>query len=84
VIYAFEQAGPEDRARLAALYGDGGPTDADVAEIVAILERTGARDYTRDQAAGTATRPCRAGCRRRRRPRGAGPLEEIIVSVIRA
>ena len=50
VIYAFEQAGPEDRARLTALYDDGGPTDADVTEIVAILERTGARDYTRDQA----------------------------------
>jgi geranylgeranyl diphosphate synthase type I len=50
VIYAFEHAGAADRARLTALYGNGGPTDADVDEIVAILERTGARDYTRDQA----------------------------------
>ncbi len=50
VIYAFEHAGPEDRERLATLYGNGGPTQDDVAEIVAILERTGARDYTRDQA----------------------------------
>ena len=85
VIYAFEQAGPEDRARLADLYGNGGPTDADVAEIVAILERTGARDFTRDQA-------------RRHRdealaeldaagvvdPEARARLEEIIVSVIAA
>jgi geranylgeranyl diphosphate synthase type I len=85
VIYAFERAGPEDRARLTALYDDGGPTDADVTEIVAILERTGARDYTRDQA-------------RRHRdealaeldaagvvdPEARARLEEIIVSVIAA
>jgi geranylgeranyl diphosphate synthase type I len=50
VIYAFEHAGPEDRERLAELYGNGGPGTAEVEEIVAILERTGARDYTRDQA----------------------------------
>ena len=50
VIYAFEHAGPDDRSRLAALYGDGGPGHDDVAEVMAILERTGARDYTRDQA----------------------------------
>src|SRR3954469_392063 len=36
VIYAFEHAGPEDRERLAGLYGNGGPTQPDVAEIVAI------------------------------------------------
>jgi geranylgeranyl diphosphate synthase, type I len=50
VIYAFEHAGPEDRERLAALYGSTSPSAADVEEIVRILERTGARDYTRDQA----------------------------------
>jgi geranylgeranyl diphosphate synthase type I len=85
VIYAFEHAGPEDRTRLAALYGNGGPSQADVAEIVAILERTGARDYTRDQA------------RRHRdealaeldaagvvEPEARARLEEIIVSVISA
>jgi geranylgeranyl diphosphate synthase type I len=50
VIYAFEHASPADRARLAALYANG-TLDADhTAEIVAILERTGAREYTRDQA----------------------------------
>jgi geranylgeranyl diphosphate synthase type I len=85
VIYAFEHAGPEDRERLARLYGNGGPTDADVGEIVRILERSGARDYTRDQA-------------RRHRdealaeldaagvvdPAARARLEEIIVSVIAA
>jgi geranylgeranyl diphosphate synthase type I len=50
VIYAFEHAGPEDRARLTALYATRMPDPADVAEAVAIIERTGARDYTLDQA----------------------------------
>jgi geranylgeranyl diphosphate synthase type I len=85
VIYAWEHAGPEDRDRLAALYSVTDPTDAEVAEIVAILERSGAREYTRDQA------------RRHRddalaeldaagvvRPSVRARLEEIIVSVITA
>jgi geranylgeranyl diphosphate synthase type I len=85
VIYAFEHAGPDDRERLAALYGNGGPAAADVAEVVAILERTGARDFTRTEA-------------RRHRdealaeldaagvvdPEARARLEEIIVSVIAA
>ncbi len=85
VIYAFEHAGPEDRERLAALYGNGGPTAENVAEIVAILERAGAHTYTRDQArryrdealaeldaAGVVDAEARVR------------LEEIIVSVIAA
>ena len=85
VIYAFEHAGPEDRERLSTLYGNGGPTQADVAEIVAILERTGARDYTRDHARRyrdealaelDAARVVDADARAR--------LEEVIVSVIAA
>ena len=85
VIYAFEHAAPDDRARLAALYGNGGPTGSDVAEIIAILERSGARDFTRTEA-------------RRRRdealaeldaagvvdPEARARLDEIIVSVIAA
>ena len=85
VIYAFEHAGPEDRERLAALYGNGGPAAGDVAEVIAILERTGARDFTRTEA-------------RRHRdealaeldaagvvdPEARARLEEIIVSVIAA
>ena len=51
VIYAFEHAGPEDRERLTALYALSRPGTAEaVAEIVEILERTGAREYTRDEA----------------------------------
>ncbi len=50
VIYAFENAGPDDRDRLQALYARPDPTAAQVAEMVAILERVGARVYTRDQA----------------------------------
>jgi len=85
VIYAFEHAGPEDRERLAELYGNGGPSGAEVDEVVAILERTGARDYTRDQARRhrdealaelDAAGVVDAAARSR--------LEEIIVSVIAA
>jgi geranylgeranyl diphosphate synthase type I len=50
VIYAYEHAGPEDRERLAELYALPDPSRAEVAEIIAILERTGAREYTRDRA----------------------------------
>ncbi len=85
VIYAFEHAGPEDRERLTKLYGNGGPTADDVSEIIAILERTGAHDFTRAEA-------------RRHRdealaeldaagvvdPEARARLEEIIVSVIAA
>ena len=85
VIYAMEQAGPEDRERLLALYARPEPTADEVAEIVDILERVGARDYTRDQArhyrdealaeldaAGVVDAAARAR------------LEEIIVGVIAA
>jgi geranylgeranyl diphosphate synthase type I len=50
VIYAFEHAGPEDRERLTELYARRDPGTAEVSEIVRLVERTGARDYTRDQA----------------------------------
>jgi len=50
VIYAFEHATLADRARLSALYANGSLDGGHIAEIVEILERTGAREYTRDQA----------------------------------
>jgi geranylgeranyl diphosphate synthase type I len=50
VIYAFEHASAADRARLSELYANGRLQPDHVGEIVAILERAGARDYTRDQA----------------------------------
>ena len=51
VIYAFEHAGPEDRERLADLYRQR-PTRRPTTsrEIMAILERTGALDFSRNQA----------------------------------
>ena len=85
VIYALQHAGPEDRQRLRALQATEAPTAAELDEVVAILERNGARDYTRDQArryrdealaeleaAGTVDPAARQG------------LEQIIVSVISA
>ena len=50
VIYALEHAGPEDRERLRELYAGPSTSPADVDEIRAILERAGARDYTRAEA----------------------------------
>ena len=85
VIYAFEHAGPEDRARLATLYATESPGPEDLAEAVAILERTGARDYTRDQAAryrDDALRELDAAGVVRTEARQR--LEEIIRSVISA
>jgi geranylgeranyl diphosphate synthase type I len=85
VIYAVEHASVPDRRRLLELYRRPDPSDAEVAEIVAILERVGARDYTRDRArryrdealaeldaAGVVAPAARAR------------LEEIIVGVISA
>jgi geranylgeranyl pyrophosphate synthase len=39
-----------DRDRLHAIYREESPTPADVAEAIAILERAGARTYTREMA----------------------------------
>jgi len=85
VIYAAEHAGPEDRERLLELYATPDPSAAEVSEIVAILERAGAHEYTRRQAlryrdealaeldaAGVVSAAARAR------------LEEIIVGVISA
>jgi geranylgeranyl diphosphate synthase type I len=50
VLYALEHGGPEDVARLREIEGREDPTNDEVAEAIRILERSGARDYTRDQA----------------------------------
>jgi geranylgeranyl diphosphate synthase, type I len=50
VMYAFQHAGPEDRERLAELYGLALPDDRQIAEVVAILERSGAQGFTRAEA----------------------------------
>ena len=54
IVYAFEQAGAADRPRLGAVYRDPDPTPAEVAEVVAILERTGARTIPATRPATTA------------------------------
>ena len=85
VIYAFEHATPEDRARLVELYANGRLVPEHVAEIVAILERTGAREYTRDQARlhrDRALAALDAAGTLEREPRER--LEEIVRSVISA
>lgn len=50
VIYALEHASGADRARLVELYRDHVATGASVPEIIEILERSGAHEYTREQA----------------------------------
>jgi geranylgeranyl diphosphate synthase type I len=50
VMYAFQHAGPADRERLTELYGLPEPDDRQIAEVVAILERSGAQDFTRAEA----------------------------------
>jgi geranylgeranyl diphosphate synthase type I len=50
VIYAMEHAAPEDRVRLEALYAHPDPSAVEIAEAMAILERTGAQEYTRAEA----------------------------------
>jgi geranylgeranyl diphosphate synthase type I len=50
VIYAFEHAGPDDRDRLQMLYGKSDTTGDDVKEIIEILDRSGAHDFTRNEA----------------------------------
>jgi geranylgeranyl pyrophosphate synthase len=85
VIYAWERATAPDRERLAALFAAAERSPADVDEIVAILERTGARDYTRDQARFYRDEALgeldAAGVVR---PEVRAHLEQIIVSVITA
>ena len=85
VIYAMEQAGPEDRERLGALYATADPSPAEVTEIVELLERLGARDYTRDQARLHRDRALAAlDAAGTIQPEPRARLEEIITSVISA
>jgi geranylgeranyl diphosphate synthase type I len=50
VIYAFEHADPADKAALRAIWQTSVPTQDQIADAVTLLEKTGGRDYTRDQA----------------------------------
>ncbi len=85
VIYAHENAGPEDRERLGELYANHDLSPAEVADVIAILERTGAREYARDEARRYRDEALAeldaAGVVR---PEARARLEQIIVSVISA
>ncbi len=85
VLYALEHGGPEDVERLRALQDVAEPTRDEVREAIAILERSGARDYTRDQARAYRDEALReldaAGVVQ---PAARQRLEEIIRSVISA
>ena len=50
VLYALQHGNPDDRGRLAELIGKADPSPTEVDEIVEILERSGAREYTRSEA----------------------------------
>jgi geranylgeranyl diphosphate synthase, type I len=50
VLYAFQHADKADRDRLSVLSSLGNPTEPEVGEVMSILERSGARDFTRAEA----------------------------------
>ena len=50
LIYALERAAEPDRTRLREIVGSPSPSAAEIDEARAILERSGARDYTRERA----------------------------------
>ena len=85
VIYAWEHAGPQDRERLRAIYATPDPTSDEVAEIIAILERSGAREYTRDEARRYRDEAlAELDAARVVTPAARERLEQIIMSVISA
>ncbi len=85
VIYAFEHAGPEDCERLETIWRTDSPQDGQVAEAVALIERLGGRDYTRDQARAHRDKALAeieaAGVVQ---PQALEALRDIVKSVIRA
>jgi geranylgeranyl diphosphate synthase type I len=87
-IWGAEQATgkePTDLARLEALYQDPEPSPEDVAEAMAILERTGAREYTRDAARCYRDEAIAAlDAAGVVQPAARARIEQIIVSVISA
>lgn len=85
VLYAFENASPEDRALLAEIYRRPQPLPTDLADAIAVLERAGAREYTR----GAARRYRDAALAEMAGVEGVDPearaqLEAIVVRVISA
>jgi geranylgeranyl diphosphate synthase type I len=85
VLYALENAGPADRARLADLAERLELSSAEVDEMRAILEGSGAREFTRAQAAERRDRALAeldaAGVVR---PEARAALREVVFRVIGA
>ncbi len=85
VIYGFEHGTSADRERLRAFYHDRRPMPERIAEVLAILERLGARDYTREQAYRYRDEALAdIGAAGPVDPSARASLEEIIRSVISA
>ena len=85
VLYAVEKASGEDLATITRLYATDAPDDGLVAAGLAVLERLGARTYTREQAAlwrKRAIAEIRAVSALN--PHAITRLEEIIAKVISA
>ena len=80
VIYALEHGSAEDRARLSDAVLDPTPSPAEVAEAVAILERTGRPRLHARPGPALPRRGARRARRGRRRParRPARPSKSII------
>ena len=81
----MEQASPADRAVLTNLYAEVNPGAESVAAGLAVLERTGSREYTRLQAQewrAKAISEIRSVATLN--PRAVAKLEEIIDRVISA
>ena len=85
VLYAFEHPRHADGERLAALWALGELAPPDVTELRAILERAGAREYTRAQARDHRDRALAsldaAGIVR---PEARAALQDVIFRVIDA
>jgi len=52
LIYAMEHAAPDDATRLGEIFGHASPPADEVADVLAILARTQAAEYTRTRARG--------------------------------
>jgi geranylgeranyl pyrophosphate synthase len=81
----MERANPADRAVLTNLYAEESPDANSVAAGLAVLERTGSREYTRLQAQEWRTKAIsEIRSLSQLNPRAVAKLEEIIDRVISA
>jgi geranylgeranyl diphosphate synthase type I len=85
VLHAMEQASPADREVLTNLYAEPNPGASSVAAGLQVLERTGSREYTRQQAQEWRSKAIsEIRTLAQLNPRAVAKLEEIIDRVISA